>query len=137
MNNCGPCNMCCTLLGIRELRKPPGRVCQHSAAGKCAIYADRPTACREFQCLFLRDGLEMQYRPDLCGVNLHQLPDDHVMATVHPEFPDAWRKAPVNTLLDRLVMAGQRIIVALGDATFLLSENMTLQKVKVHIEEAA
>ncbi|AWI57043.1 hypothetical protein [Sinorhizobium fredii] len=68
---------------------------------------------------------------------LHQLPDDHIMATTHPDHPDAWRSEQVSSLLDRLVMAGQRIIVALGDATYLLSENMTLRKVQVRIEEVA
>lgn len=65
---CGPCTLCCKLLGVPELEKAPDVWCQHATKGKgCAIYRQRPGRCQEFECLWLAglfgDG-EVQFRPD-------------------------------------------------------------------------
>ena len=55
--NCSGCGLCCTLLRIEELDKPPMIACSHcEAGGGCRIYAQRPTECRQFYCGYLLDA---------------------------------------------------------------------------------
>ena len=70
---CGECGACCTALHVEELDKPAGQTCSSVRAGRgCATYRDRPTACREFQCLWLRGlrGTGTEHRPDRIGLML-------------------------------------------------------------------
>ncbi len=69
---CGSCSACCTSLGVQSLRKPAGTPCSHlAAAGGCGIHARRPTACKEFFCLWRMGVLDDGDRPDLAGVVLN------------------------------------------------------------------
>lgn len=52
--SCGSCTLCCKLLGIDALQKPPARWCSHCRAGTgCTIYSERPDECRTFDCLYI------------------------------------------------------------------------------------
>ncbi len=54
--SCGDCTLCCKLIGIPELEKPPGTWCLRCTIGKgCQIYDTRPEACRNFRCAWLAD----------------------------------------------------------------------------------
>jgi len=58
---------------VEELDKPAGAVCPHARAARgCSTYRDRPTSCREFQCLWLRGlrGTAGDHRPDRLGLML-------------------------------------------------------------------
>ena len=51
--DCGSCNVCCVALTIDEasLKKPQGYRCKNAQPdNSCAIYADRPRTCRDFNC---------------------------------------------------------------------------------------
>jgi len=68
---CGPCSMCCRLLPVAQLDKPADQWCVHARPGRggCAIYADRPPACRSFSCLWLTSPETLpdeELRPDRC-----------------------------------------------------------------------
>ena len=53
---CGDCQLCCKLLPVRPLAKPDNTRCQHQRAGKgCAIYPQRPSVCRTWNCAWLID----------------------------------------------------------------------------------
>ncbi len=69
---CGPCNVCCKQPTIIEptLKKPPGVVCPHWAAGTgCTIYEQRPGPCRGHFCAWRRiEQLDDSWRPDIMGV---------------------------------------------------------------------
>ena len=79
---CGPCDLCCTALGIDEeepgrlpIHKPARVPCQHLAInGGCSIYhSDRkPLVCSAFRCGWLEPGkrewLREDERPDRLGV---------------------------------------------------------------------
>jgi len=75
---CGSCaggcvTSCCTIMGVKELDKPNGERCPKMASdGTCSIYAERPAACREWECVWLRaeDVLRNMDRPDRSGVIL-------------------------------------------------------------------
>ena len=48
---CGTCTLCCKLIAVTALEKPPGTWCPHCVRGKgCGIYETRPAECRTFYC---------------------------------------------------------------------------------------
>ena len=67
---CGECTVCCTVLAVDELKKPMRWACEHLACGGCRIYDERPTGCREFDCLWLRGAIgdDEGARPDRLGI---------------------------------------------------------------------
>lgn len=70
---CGSCTACCTVQGVRELKKPMHRPCQHLCAGGCIIYNARPKSCREYACLWKYGAVgDERDRPDLIGLVFEQ-----------------------------------------------------------------
>lgn len=68
---CGDCTVCCTVAPVAtvQLHKPPNTPCPHCVGTGCAIYASRPTDCRDSQCGWLvYQELDQDWRPDLSGV---------------------------------------------------------------------
>lgn len=62
---CGPCTLCCKVLGIPEVPTPADVWCPHAHKGNgCDIYADRPEPCRSFVCAWLAGELPLWARPD-------------------------------------------------------------------------
>lgn len=93
--DCGSCMMCCQILDIPELNKPPGPDCPNCmAGGGCRIYASRPQVCRDFECEWLRErDLGPMLRPDRSRVVLLEEPDtDRYLAVTHPDRPMDWLK---------------------------------------------
>lgn len=61
---CGTCNLCCTLQGVQEIRKPINVKCTHlNIQGRCGIYSSRPESCRAYQCLWLRGHMPEEMKP--------------------------------------------------------------------------
>jgi hypothetical protein len=52
---CGRCSLCCKVVRIDEIGKPPGQWCKDCAPGRgcCKIYENRPEPCRHFLCMWL------------------------------------------------------------------------------------
>lgn len=71
--SCGECTACCTVLGVKEIKKHRGVTCPHllqapGGAG-CGIYETRPQSCRDFKCWWLDGPLEPEeFRPDKIGI---------------------------------------------------------------------
>src|SRR5579872_4156139 len=67
---CGECTACCTVLAVVELHKPARWACDHVACSGCQTYETRPSACRDFHCLWLRGAVagDESHRPDKLGV---------------------------------------------------------------------
>lgn len=62
---CGPCNACCRVLEITELKKPPGVVCRNWAAGAgCTLHGSHPKTCRVWYCGWRMLPLGEEWRPD-------------------------------------------------------------------------
>ena len=73
--SCGECEVCCVVMGVKEIGKYPAQECMHQMGGKgCSIYTTRPESCQRFMCLWLqapREGiLQDKDRPDKSGVML-------------------------------------------------------------------
>lgn len=67
---CGECTVCCTAMGVPELKKPAWTKCAHVCATGCAIYPVRPKGCADFFCLWRQGFGEEEWRPDLLGAVL-------------------------------------------------------------------
>lgn len=51
---CGSCQLCCSLVPVREIGKSAGQRCRYQRFGKgCSIYAKRPRACQLWSCMWL------------------------------------------------------------------------------------
>ena len=95
---CGPCTLCCKVMGVAALEKPAGVMCVHCSAGKgCGIYAARPAGCRSFECVWLMDPeMPHRFRPDQTRVVLDQTSDGaRLIARCDPANPTAWRRNPM------------------------------------------
>jgi len=95
--SCGSCTLCCTVLPLPELQKPPDISCIHAVAGKgCAIHGNRPSSCRQFFCGWRLDpNVDALWKPDICGfvltINFYY---SALMLLVDPTRPLAWRMQP-------------------------------------------
>lgn len=100
--SCGPCTLCCKVLAVEALAKPMGVACVHLArGGGCSIYAERPHACRSFECVWLMDPkMPHRFRPDQTKVVLDQDPEGtRLIARCDPANPQAWRRNPMYAAL--------------------------------------
>jgi hypothetical protein len=68
---CGECTACCVVpvIDTPELKKAAGVACPNCVGEGCAIYASRPTVCRDYNCGWKRiPSLPIETRPDRSGV---------------------------------------------------------------------
>lgn len=68
--DCGGCTACCTVLGVKELRKSDYTPCEHLCQQGCGVYDDRPKECQSYECLWFRSTPIPELRPDKLGVIL-------------------------------------------------------------------
>jgi len=114
---CGACNMCCKVLEIEEINKPAGPYCPNCNVGTgCAIYASRPTVCRDYECLWKSDrGMSAQMRPDRIGTILMEDEDsEEYRAVCDPEKPFAWRNPLVFKHLVAIAKSGRVVVAKAG-----------------------
>ncbi len=62
--NCGACGICCTVVGVPQLKKSHYERCIHQIVNKCSVYKNRPDGCRNFACQWLLGAMETEDRPD-------------------------------------------------------------------------
>lgn len=79
-DGCGGCDACCIVFGVEELDKPPYTPCTKLLTlgmrnsrndGGCSVYPDRPPACKDFECMWLKGVFGLQnphHRPDRLGL---------------------------------------------------------------------
>jgi hypothetical protein len=117
MKECGKCNLCCRIMGVRELDKPRNIWCQHVVKGKgCSIHPDRPATCREFECIWLQNqDLPDEFRPDRIHAFLTSTAEEGgVVVHADPGYPAAHLDEPLAGLLKRLRGRGIKVIVICG-----------------------
>jgi hypothetical protein len=107
---CGTCMLCCKVMAIDEIQKPPGAWCPNCARGQgCKIYDTRPAECRSFYCHWmLEKGLPAEWKPERAKFALVVNPEGHITAFVDPGVPAAWRNAPYLETLRRWSLEGTR-----------------------------
>jgi hypothetical protein len=124
---CGSCTLCCRVLGIGEILKPPGQNCPDCAVGEgCTIYERRPRTCRDFYCGFLvMKDLDEQWWPAVSKLILiFDGEDNRVRVHVDLDDPDAWRREPYYTKLKQWAVVAvphrTQIIIRVQDHAFAL-----------------
>jgi hypothetical protein len=118
-NHCQECSLCCKLLGVISIAKPPGTMCWFCKPGHggCTKYKqqDFPEECAEYVCLWLQlaqEGrpLPLELRPDRSKVVIDARKGQHVNnVRCDPRYPDAWRKPNVQRILAALAEAGSTL----------------------------
>ncbi len=120
MKDCGDCGLCCKLMGVASLDKPPGKWCGHfRRATGCAVYADRPGDCIAFNCTWLLTvALDAAWKPSVAGFLMHSENEGRrLIVECDPARPHDWRREPYQTTLrgwaasgdvELLVFAGRR-----------------------------
>jgi len=107
VKKCGDCQACCVVFSVAEIiNKPKWTPCVHQCKTGCAIYPQRPKACRDFVCYFLQDpqgyvdketGKRFRFgrddRPDRLGVIFSsQMVSGQRVIVAHETYPGASRK---------------------------------------------
>lgn len=126
---CGECNVCCTAMHVAALEKPPGMRCQHMSDIGCSIYEQRPAACRDWYCMWVRDTRGVfsdQERPDRTGVFLTASKPTETgqqVIYVHPVRPDALELPATQAMITRLQQfVAMETLPYFGDSTELTLE---------------
>jgi hypothetical protein len=99
---CGECSLCCKVMEIATLGKKPGSWCWNCKPPRgCAIYAERPLECENFNCLWLvNPKLGEEWKPSRCKMVLvTDLDGRRLVAHVDPQQPDAWKRRPYYAML--------------------------------------
>lgn len=123
------CSLCCKLLAVNELGKPPDRWCSHICKTGCNIYHDRPQDCRDFACVWLRSQWEeggskplpINVKPSVCGVVLSQTNDGKSVVCHVNEGAD-WREGAIGRLIWKISFK-MRVIVCMGHKRILIWQN--------------
>ena len=119
---CGSCTLCCAIFGVPEIAKPIYEPCLQRTAQGCAIHADRPQSCRNFECFWLMDdSFPEDMRPDLCGVVVSWNEDhDSVVLHLDPERPDALSESPGADWLGVLLRVYDPVFVVCGEDRMMI-----------------
>ncbi len=133
--SCADCTLCCKVLNIPELQKPRGRLCTHCAVDKgCTIYAQRPDACRAFDCSYLLSpSLGDEWKPTTAHMVLgYMAREDIILIFTDPERPGMWRTEPYYARVKKwagmtdigyvLIWEATRALTLVGDHEFDLGE---------------
>ena len=128
---CGDCGLCCKIMGVAAIGKPPRRWCAHySKAGGCGIYAERPGACAAFNCTWLlAPNLGDDWKPNRAGFVMHsENGGQRLIVECDPARPHDWRRAPYEAVL-RGWAAQIEVLVFSGPRGLRLGPNGTDQVV--------
>jgi Fe-S-cluster containining protein len=131
--SCGSCNVCCNLLAVVDLDKPPRQWCHNALRphGGCAIYPTRPEACKTYECLWLQsqnrvdegEVMPIGLRPNRSGVLFALWDEDNpkkMYVHVAPENADRWRQPMVMDYINTFRMKGATIEVIIGSRRVVL-----------------
>ncbi|HTQ14454.1 MAG TPA: hypothetical protein VMH86_11320 [Rhizomicrobium sp.] len=107
--NCDGCTLCCKVLAVEALEKPPNVLCRHCEEGKgCTIYDGRPQLCRTFLCGYLLEpSLGPEWHPRVSGLIL-MANGPQMVVTVDPARPDMWRREPCYSAVRQRARAERR-----------------------------
>lgn len=139
--DCGKCSLCCKVLGIGALNKPPGSWCGHCKPGKggCAIYPTRPSECATFNCLWLTSSqFDAAWYPPTAKMVVHLENDGNRIAVrVDQAFPNRWREEPYYNHLKNWARYGvdhrSQVVVYHGSRVTVVLPNKEVEL--GHIEE--
>lgn len=107
--SCGTCTLCCKVMRVATLHKPPGQWCQHCAASKgCTIYETRPGECAAFSCVWLSTpSLGEEWLPAKSKIVLvYNERNNNLSAHVEAGNAAVLKKSPYREKLQEWMQAG-------------------------------
>lgn len=93
--SCGSCTECCRgplALTVNNVAVTREAHCPNVTCSGCSIHATRPDVCRNFECGYIIDNLDISLRPDRCGA-------------IIKKRAEAWK----NIAIDDVIPTGDRI----------------------------
>jgi hypothetical protein len=121
---CGDCTLCCKVMAIETLAKPPNVWCADCRPGHgCMRYAERPAECHDFNCLWLiHADIPEHWKPSRSKMVLTTSEDGIEIRCDHAS-PAGWRKDPYAADIRAWAASGQ-----MNDVTVLViaGQRMTL-----------
>jgi hypothetical protein len=123
---CGECSLCCKALPVPQIDKPAGQWCRHFRAGTgCAIHAERPSSCRQFQCLWsAAEILDESWRPDRCGLVIWSDTARRIIIDPDPDDPEAFRREPfwsqIRVWSERDTADWHEVLIRVGDRVLMV-----------------
>lgn len=127
---CGTCTMCCKVMGIREIAKPPGQWCTHCTPGQgCGIYETRPSACRTFYCGYrVRSYVPEAWKPTASRmIILEESGGVRLAVVVDPGSPNVWKQQPFYAQLKAWARIGaqnqHQVLVRVGKRAIVILPN--------------
>ncbi len=120
---CGSCNLCCTVMGVKELGKEKDVRCNLlTKSGSCSVYGKHPPSCQEFKCLWLQGILPSNLFPG--SVRAVGATTDEgnclVWHVAKHESSDVYRKGKLRDFIDTMGAKGIPSIIAHGDKRLIL-----------------
>jgi hypothetical protein len=112
-------------MGVPEVKKDH-EWCPHARPGcGCAIYKDRPEACRDFHCMWLLDNRFKEYwKPNKCRIVINPKLDEkgkaYIAFVVDPDYPLRWREEPWFSDIKAIGRAGLRGLAGQTWRTFVM-----------------
>lgn len=141
---CGDCTVCCTTMGVPEIKKPANVACGHcrdvskgDPPGRvgCKIYASRPPTCKTWQCLW-KLGLfgpdpEAEARPDHAGIlfDINTVDDGRPSMIVARELVDGAIEAAM-PILQALCAQGHVLYLVQGERRRMMGPEEKVRQFK-------
>lgn len=115
--SCGTCNLCCTVQGVHEIRKPINVKCEHlNIQGRCGIYSSRPESCRTYKCLWLNGHMPEEMKPVKSRAVLEpNATGDMLIMRVLPQDRGLIRRGILRRFIRSAVAQHVPVIVVCGD----------------------
>ena len=115
---CGPCTLCCKILGVRSLNKPRNVWCRHVSKGAGCDWhgsAAYPEECGQFVCAWLAQDIAEQLRPDKVHAFVTDTTDGKGVAIqLDPGYPLAHLDDPLKAYIAALTARGMPVVVTSG-----------------------
>lgn len=111
--------MCCKVMGVVEISKPPNAWCAMCDKGVgCTTYDNRPPSCIDFNCAYAGGymGADINARPDKSKVVMSFTTDGkYPVAHVDTAYPNAWQEGAVGRWLNFMVQEVGKGLVITGN----------------------
>ena len=124
---CGDCCLCCKLMGVKELQKPPDKWCDLVQIGRgCSIYETRPESCKKFDCLWVLGLLPEELSPRKTRAVVWVAPEPHngqETVIIHLD-KDYGEREEIRNLVEKCVAMDFRVIVVQGSRRRLITSDL-------------
>lgn len=132
---CGSCTLCCKVLRIKELDKPRGKWCTHAQKSRgCAIYADKPKSCADFECVWLcnNNNLPEEFRPDKIHGVLTATTDGNDLVLFEDAGWPGHARGALQSVFNRFLESGEHVVVVVtGEQRCVLANPKSGERISV------